>query len=48
MRITASKFRQIMPNAPKNVGRNPHFSVTAYISANTRYASPALSVVVVS
>lgn len=26
MQITASKFRQIMPNAPKNVGRNPHFS----------------------
>ena len=26
MQITASKFRQIMPNAAKNVGRNPHFS----------------------
>ena len=26
MQITACKFRQIMPNAVKNVGRNPHFS----------------------
>lgn len=26
MQITASKFRQVMPNAVKNVGRNPHFS----------------------
>ena len=26
MQITASKLRQIMPNAVKNVGRNPHFS----------------------
>ena len=26
MQITASNLRQIMPNAPKNVGRNPHFS----------------------
>lgn len=26
MQVTASKFRQIMPLAPKNVGRNPHFS----------------------
>ena len=26
MQITSAKFRQIMPNAVKNVGRNPHFS----------------------
>ena len=26
MQITSAKFRQIMPNSPKNVGRNPHFS----------------------
>ena len=25
MQITSAKFRQIMPNAFKNVGRNPHF-----------------------
>lgn len=25
MQITSSKFRQIMPNALKNVGRNPYF-----------------------
>ena len=26
MQITSAKFRQIMPNAAKNVARNPHFS----------------------
>ena len=26
MDITAAKLKQIMPNSPKNVGRNPHFS----------------------
>ena len=26
MYISAVKLKQIMPNAPKNVGRNPHFS----------------------
>lgn len=25
MQLTSSNFRQIMPNAPKNVGRNPNF-----------------------
>lgn len=25
MQITSARFRQIMPNAVKNVGRNPHF-----------------------
>jgi putative chitinase len=41
MDISAAKFKQIMPNAVKNVGRNPHFSgytfeqILIYI---TRYA----------
>ena len=48
MDITAANLKQIMPNAVKNVRRNPHFSVNAYVSANTRYVTPALSVVVVS